>query len=56
MNIFQRASELVAIDPATANIVGNYPMTGIESRHGIAIDVSARLAFVVVGEEITNWQ
>jgi len=43
-------NELVAIDPATAKIVGHYPVPGIESPHGIALDVSARLAFVA-GEE-----
>jgi DNA-binding beta-propeller fold protein YncE len=43
-------NELVAIDPATAKIVGHYPVTGIESPHGIALDLSARLAFVA-GEE-----
>src|SRR5215468_9657315 len=43
-------NELVAIDPTTAKIVGRYPVPGIESPHGIAIDRSARLAFVA-GEE-----
>ena len=43
-------NELVAIDPSTAKIIGRYPVTGIESPHGIALDVSARLAFVA-GEE-----
>jgi DNA-binding beta-propeller fold protein YncE len=43
-------NELVAIDPATAKIIGRYPVTGIESPHGIALDVSARLAFVA-GED-----
>jgi len=43
-------NELVAIDPATAKIIGRYPVTGIESPHGIALDASARLAFVA-GEE-----
>jgi DNA-binding beta-propeller fold protein YncE len=43
-------NELVAIDPATAKIIGRYPVSGIESPHGIALDVSARLAFVA-GEE-----
>lgn len=43
-------NELVTIDPATAKIIGHYPVTGIESPHGIALDVSARLAFVA-GEE-----
>ncbi len=39
-------NELVAIDPATAKIIGRYPVAGIESPHGIALDVSGRLAFV----------
>jgi hypothetical protein len=43
-------NELVSIDPATASIVGHYPLPGIESPHGIALDVKARLAFVA-GEE-----
>src|SRR5205807_9942905 len=43
-------NELVAIDPATAKIIGRYPVTGIESPHGIALDVNARLAFVA-GED-----
>ena len=43
-------NELVATDPATAKIVGRYAMTGIESPHGIALDVPERLAFVA-GEE-----
>ena len=43
-------NELVAIDPATVKIVGYHPVPGIESPHGIALDVSARLAFVA-GEE-----
>jgi DNA-binding beta-propeller fold protein YncE len=43
-------NELVAIDPATAQIIGRYSLPGIESPHGIALDVSARLAFVA-GED-----
>jgi DNA-binding beta-propeller fold protein YncE len=43
-------NELVAIDPETAKIIGRYPMTGIDSPHGIVLDVAARLAFVA-GEE-----
>ena len=43
-------NELVAIDPATARIIGRYAMTGIESPHGVVLDVAARLAFVA-GEE-----
>jgi DNA-binding beta-propeller fold protein YncE len=43
-------NELVAIDPGTARIIGRYAMTGIESPHGIALDVASRLAFVA-GEE-----
>jgi YVTN family beta-propeller protein len=43
-------NELVAIDPATAKIIGRYSVPGIESPHGIALDVTERLAFVA-GEE-----
>jgi DNA-binding beta-propeller fold protein YncE len=43
-------NELVAIDPATAKIIGRYPVTGIESPHGIALDLSTKLAFVA-GED-----
>ena len=43
-------NELVAIEPAPAKIIGRYPVTGIESPHGIALDVSSRLAFVA-GED-----
>jgi DNA-binding beta-propeller fold protein YncE len=43
-------NELVAIAPPTAKIVGRYPVPGIESPHGVALDVNARLAFVA-GEE-----
>jgi len=43
-------NELVAIDPATAQIIGRYSVPGVENPHGIALDVAARLAFVA-GEE-----
>jgi DNA-binding beta-propeller fold protein YncE len=43
-------NELVAIDPASAKIIGRYPVAGIESPHGIALDASSRLAFVA-GED-----
>jgi DNA-binding beta-propeller fold protein YncE len=43
-------NELVSIDPASATIVGHHPLSGIESPHGIALDVKGRLAFVA-GEE-----
>src|SRR6266478_541377 len=39
-------SELVAIDPATAKIVGRYPTTGAREPHGVSLDVANRLAFV----------
>jgi len=42
--------ELVAIDPASAKILGHYPLSGIEDPHGIALDVAGQLAFVA-GEE-----
>jgi len=43
-------NELVTIDPEAAKITGRYPVPGIESPHGIALDLKARLAFVA-GEE-----
>src|SRR5262245_26565953 len=39
-------NELVVIDPATARIINRYPVYGIEHPHGIALDSSARLAFI----------
>jgi DNA-binding beta-propeller fold protein YncE len=44
------ANELVVIDPASARIVGEYPLPGIKNPHGIALDTSSHLAFVA-GEE-----
>jgi DNA-binding beta-propeller fold protein YncE len=41
---------LVAIDPASDKIIGQYPLPGIENPHGIALDVGDRIAFVA-GEE-----
>jgi DNA-binding beta-propeller fold protein YncE len=38
--------ELVMIDPASETIIGRYSLPGIEGPHGVALDVSARLAFV----------
>ena len=43
-------NEVVSIDPATAKIISHHPVPGIESPHGIVLDVDARLAFVA-GEE-----
>src|SRR5215831_2833302 len=43
-------NELVAIDPPSAKIIARYPVPGIESPHGVALDLNARLAFVA-GEE-----
>jgi len=42
--------ELVMIDPGSENITGRYPLPGIEGAHGVALDVSARLAFIA-GED-----
>lgn len=39
-------NELIAIDPATDNILGRYPLPGIENPHGIALDGADRIAFV----------
>lgn len=41
---------LAVIDPATDKIIGRYPLPGIQNPHGIALDVTGRLAFVA-GEE-----
>jgi len=43
-------NELVSIDPASAKIIGRYPVSGVEHPHGIALDVPERLAFIA-GEE-----
>jgi DNA-binding beta-propeller fold protein YncE len=43
-------NELVAIDPASAKILGMYPLPGIKNPHGIALDTANHLAFVA-GEE-----
>jgi YVTN family beta-propeller protein len=43
-------NDLAVIDPSTVKIIGRYAMTGIESPHGIALDVDARLVFVA-GED-----
>lgn len=40
------ANELVAIDPAAMKIAGRYKLPGIENPHGIALDVTNRLAFI----------
>ena len=37
---------LVMIDPASEAIIGRYPLPGIEGPHGVALEPSARLAFV----------
>ena len=41
-----RKNQLVAIDPASAKIIGRYEFPGIENPHGISLDASANLAFV----------
>ena len=43
-------NQLVAIDPASAKIIGRYPLSGIENPHGVVLDTANRLAFVA-GEE-----
>jgi DNA-binding beta-propeller fold protein YncE len=44
------ANELVAIDPAAMKIIGRYPLPGIKNPHGIAVDMSNRIAFIA-GED-----
>jgi DNA-binding beta-propeller fold protein YncE len=34
--------DLVAIDPASAKIIGHYPLEGIDNPHGIALDVAGK--------------
>ncbi len=43
-------NELVSIDPATAQIISHHPVVGVESPHGIALDIEGRMAFVA-GED-----
>jgi sugar lactone lactonase YvrE len=43
-------NELVAIDPASAKIVGRHSLPGVSNPHGIALDTTNHLAFVA-GEE-----
>jgi DNA-binding beta-propeller fold protein YncE len=43
-------NQLVAIDPASAKIVGRYSLPGVSNPHGIALDTANHLAFVA-GEE-----
>jgi DNA-binding beta-propeller fold protein YncE len=42
----QTRNQLVAIDPASARIVGRYDLPGADHPHGFAIDAPQRLAFV----------
>jgi DNA-binding beta-propeller fold protein YncE len=39
-------NDMVAIDPAKLEIIGRYPLPGLEEPHGIALDSENRLAFV----------
>lgn len=41
-----RKNELATIDPSTLQIVGHYPLPGIENPHGVVLDIPAQLAFV----------
>ena len=43
-------NQLAVIDPATNQIVSRIPLVGIKTPHGIALDISDRIAFVA-GEE-----
>jgi DNA-binding beta-propeller fold protein YncE len=43
-------NELAIVDPTTAKVVARYPVVGVESPHGIALDANSRLAFVA-GED-----
>jgi DNA-binding beta-propeller fold protein YncE len=39
-------NELAVIDPVKLEIIGRYPVPGVNEPHGIALDVANRLAFV----------
>jgi DNA-binding beta-propeller fold protein YncE len=39
-------NELVAIEPSKLEIIGHYPLPGIDNPHGITLDVANHLAFV----------
>jgi DNA-binding beta-propeller fold protein YncE len=41
-----RENDLVAIDPATATIIGRVALPGIGNSHGVVLDAARRLAFV----------
>jgi len=43
-------NDLVSIDPASLKIISRSPLPGIKNPHGIALDLSNRLAFIA-GEE-----
>lgn len=42
----QGRNELVAIDPAVAQVAGRYGLPGCQQPHGLALDAANRLAFV----------
>jgi DNA-binding beta-propeller fold protein YncE len=43
----QSRNQLAVIDPATRSVIRRVPLPGCEEDHGLALDSSARLAFVV---------
>ena len=43
-------NDFVAIDPVSMRIVARYPLPGLEDPHGIALDLTNRLAFIA-GQE-----
>ena len=43
-------NQLVVIDPVEMKIINRYSLPGIENPHGVALDVTGRLAFIA-GEE-----
>ncbi len=49
----QARNELVAIDPAAAQIDGRYALPGCQHPHGLALDDASRLAFVACDENAT---
>ncbi len=49
----QSLNQLIAIDPGTNTVVGRYDLANCRHPHGLALDPSARLAFIACDENAT---
>jgi YVTN family beta-propeller protein len=49
----QSRNQLIAIDPASNRIVARYDLANCKHAHGLALDTSARLAFIACDENAT---